>query len=85
MDTCQLRPARSARESNQNQSCVSKAEKVLAPGGNDPADVCRNERGFSVLRGADGAADSFESLADDEVAGRGRRTRKACCLVRLGD
>jgi len=40
VDTCQLRPAKSARESHQNQSCVAKAEQILTPGGDDPADVC---------------------------------------------
>ena len=38
-----------------------------------------------MLRSADRAPDSFEGLADHEVAGRGRRIRKACGLVRLGD
>ena len=73
MDTGQLRAAKSARESDQDQCCVPKSQQVLAPGGDDPADVCREERGLSVLRGADGAADSFECFADNEVAGRGRR------------
>ena len=50
--TCQLRPAKSARESDQHQSCVSKAEQVLAPGSDDPPDVSREKRGLSVLRGA---------------------------------
>ncbi len=85
MDTCQLRPAKSARETGQNQSCVSKAQEVLAPRGDDPADVCGKERGLSVLRGADGAADSFESFADNKVAGRGRRVAEARGLMRLGD
>jgi hypothetical protein len=40
MDTGQLRTPESSRESGQNQSCVSKAKKVLTPGGDDPADVC---------------------------------------------
>jgi hypothetical protein len=40
MDTGQLRAVESSRESGQNQSCVSKAQKVLTPGGDDPADVC---------------------------------------------
>ena len=85
MDTGQLRAPKSARESDQHQSCVSKAEKVLTPGGDDPADVCREKRGLSVLRGADGAADALEGFADDEVAGRGRRVGEARGLVRLGD
>ncbi len=38
-----------------------------------------------MLCGAEGAANSLERFADDEVAGRGRRIRKPCCLVRLGD
>ena len=85
MDTGQLRAPESARESDQHQSCVSKAEQVLAPGGDDPADVCREKRGLSVLRGADGAADTLERLAHDKVAGRGGRVGEARGLMRLGD
>ena len=85
MDTCQLRAAESARESDENQSCVSEAQQIIAPGGNNSADVCREERGFSVLRGADGAADTLEGFADDEVTGRGRRVAEACGLMRLGN
>ena len=38
-----------------------------------------------MLRGADGAADTLERLADDKMAGRGRRASEARGLVRLGD
>jgi hypothetical protein len=68
MDTRQLRPPESSRESYQNQSCVSEAQHVLTPGGDDPADVFREKRGFSMLRGTDGAPDSLESFAHNEVA-----------------
>jgi hypothetical protein len=70
MDTRQLRPPESTRESDQHESYVSKAEQVLPPGGNDPADVGREKRGLSVLRDADGAADSFEGLANNKMLER---------------
>jgi hypothetical protein len=38
-----------------------------------------------VLRGADGAADTFERLAYDKMAGRGRRVAEARGLMRLGN
>lgn len=85
MDTGELRAPESARESHQDKCGVPKTHQVLAPGSDDPADVCREERGFSVLRGADGATNSFEGFADDEVAGRGGRVGEARGLVRLGD
>jgi len=55
------------------------------PGGDDPADVCREKRGFSVLRGADRAADTFEGLTDYEMAGRGMRVAEAGGLMRFRD
>ena len=85
MDTRQLRAAKSARESSQNDCGVTESDHVLAPGGDDSADVRPEKRVLSALRGADRSPDSFESLAADEVAGRGRRIRKDCCLVCLGD
>src|SRR5580693_7828890 len=85
MDTCQLRAAKSARESNQDECGVPKAEEVLALGNDDPPDVCREKGGFSVLRGAYGAADALERLADNKMAGRGRRVSVARGLMRLGD
>jgi hypothetical protein len=41
MDTGELRPAKPARESDQDECAVPKAEKVLTSGGDDPADVGR--------------------------------------------
>lgn len=38
-----------------------------------------------MLRSTNGSADTFEGLADDEVAGRGRRVGVARGLVRLGN
>ena len=76
---------KSAREPGQHQCGVSNPEKVSAPGGDDPADVCREKRDLSVLRGADGASDTLEGFADDEVAGRGRRVGEARGLMDLGD
>jgi hypothetical protein len=40
MDTGQLRPAKPARETDQDKCGIPEAEKVLASGGDDPADVC---------------------------------------------
>ena len=85
IDTGQFRSPEAARESDQHQSCVSKAEQVLAPGSDDPPDVCREKRSLSVLRGADGAADTLERLAHDKMAGRGGRVGEARGLVGFGD
>ena len=85
IDAGQLRPAKSSRKSDQDKCGVPKAEKVFTAGGDNPADVRRKERGLSVLRGADGAPDSLEGFADDEVAGRGRRVGEACGLMRFGN
>ena len=85
MDAGEFRAAESARESNQDQCCVPESQQVLAPGGDDPADVCREKRGLSMLRGADGAADTLEGLTYDKVAGRGRRVGEARRLGRADE
>jgi hypothetical protein len=41
IDTCKLRAAKSARESDEDKCGVPKAEDVFAPGGDDAADVGR--------------------------------------------
>jgi hypothetical protein len=85
IDGGQLRAPKSSRKSGQHQCGVSNPEKVSAPGGDDPADVRCEERGLSVLCGADGAPYALERLSHDKMAGRSRRVGEARGLMRLGD
>ncbi len=86
MDAGKFRAAESSRESDQDKCGVPNAEQILTPGSDDPAGVCREERGLSVLRGAYGAADALEGFTDDKVAGRGRRVGEVSmnCLSEQG-
>ena len=74
IDAGQLRPSKTAREANERNCAIPETQKVLAPRGDDFANVGRKKRDLSVLRGAEGAANTFESLADDKVMGRCRRS-----------
>ena len=59
MDTGQLRVPKSARESDKNECGVSDSYKVVAPGGDNPPDVC-GESGFAVQADANAAQNVVE-------------------------
>ena len=80
----EFRAAKRARESNQDQSAITHTEQILRARCEEAEDVVQQKWVFAFLRDAQGAAGTFQDLADYEMFGGGRREARNEIEERLG-